>query len=366
MKVECLKEKLADAVSKAEKLTGKNLTLPVLKCILLEAKDNTLTIKSTNLDLGVEISFPVKVERVGTVAVPGVVLNSFIQNLQNQKNISLEVQDTTLLIKTSTNSTSIKTIASDDFPTIPRLGTDRSFKIHTREILEGLKAVWYSAAASSMKPELSSVYIYPDEDSLVFVATDSFRLAEKRVKQKKTKDGPAILLPHKNIPEIIKILDEVNDEVDMAVTKNQISFTYKGLYLTSRIIDGVFPDYKQILPKECKTEAIVLKQDLINTLKLTHVFSDNFNQVNFKILPSQKTFELKTKNAELGETVNNINSSLTGEDLEINFNHKYIADCFGSINTDSVSLDFNGLARPMVIRGVNDKTFLYLVMPMNK
>jgi len=217
-----------------------------------------------------------------------------------------------------------------------------------------------------MKPELSSVYIYSEDKTLIFAATDSFRLAEKRINIKNNLDFETLLLPVKNIPEIIKILDEINDDVSVVVNKNQISFSWNGINLVSRVIDGIFPDYKQIIPKEHKTEAIILKQDIINTLKLASVFSDKFNQIHFHVDPKGKNLEVTTKNSDVGESMNKIEAKLTGESIDINVVYKYISDSFQSIEADSLSVQFNGLGRPIIVQGVGDKTFLYLVMPMNK
>jgi DNA polymerase III subunit beta len=366
MKIECVKDRLTEAVGLAEKITGKNLTLPVLACVLLEAKDHNLIIRSTNLDLGVEIVIPVKVEKEGKVAVPGSILNNFLSNLYNSKNVFIEVMDGNLHVSTNHNSTIIKSLPVEDFPTIPHVSGDIVFKFAPKEFIRGLKSVWYSAASSSMKPELSSVYIYPDNDLVVFVATDSFRLAEKKVKIKKVPEFSHILIPFKNIPEIIRVLETVTDDCEISISKNQISFEAPGFYLSSRVIDGTFPDYKQIIPKERKTEAVVIKQDLINSLKVANVFSDKFNQLNIKAEPNHKLFQLKTRNAEVGENSNNLDAALEGEDIEINFNYRYIVDSFQSISTDSVALQFNGHNKPLVIRGVGDSSFMYLVMPMNK
>lgn len=366
MKIECVKEKLSAAVSVAEKITGRNLTLPVLSCVLLEAKQHTLTLKATNLDLGIEISMPVRIDEEGTVAVPGHILHSFLSTLKTSKNITLETQDTALLVSTPTHSTVIKTLPAEDFPTIPHIEGEKKFTLNPQDFVKGLKSVAYSAAVSSMKPELSSIYIYPGDGVLVFVATDSFRLAEKKVRVKKLPEFSHILIPFKNIGEIVRVMGEAEEECEVAVSKNQISFTFPGTYLTSRIIDGNFPDYKQIIPKDHKTEAIILTEDLVGALRMATIFSDKFNQVAIKALPSKKTFEIRTKNSDVGENNGRLDATLQGDDVEINFNYKYIADSFQSIDSDSVSLQFNGVARPLVVRGVNDSSFLYIVMPMNK
>lgn len=367
MKIECIKEKLARAVSQAERVTTKNPTLPILGCILLEASKNNLIIKATNLDLGIEIHIPVKVVKDGKVAVPGVILNNFLSTIQNDKNVTIEITENNVIkVLASKTSTIIKTLPHDDFPEIPRVPEEQSFKIQASDVVRGLKSVWYSSSVSSVKPELSSVFIHSEEDSLVFAATDSFRLAEKKVKVKKTKPIERILLPFKNIPEIIRTLDENQGEVLVCFTKNQISFSQSDAYLTSRVVDGMFPDYKQIIPNETGTEAIILKQDLIQALKTANIFSDKFNQINIQVSPKSKKFVLKTSNSDVGESLNSVDANLSGEEVVVNFNYKYLSDCFQSIDADSVSLSFNGTNKPLVIRGAGDKSFLYLVMPMNK
>jgi len=365
MKIECVKEKLLNSVILAEKVSGKNLTLPILSCIHLKASGSELTIKATNLDLGIEIIVPVKVIEEGSVVVPGSVLVGLLQNLQEDK-VTFESVEGTLMFSTEKTSTSLKTFPDEDFPLIPRVDTKKTVSLEASSLVNGLKSVWYSAAVTSMKPELSSVYVYCEEEQIIFVATDSFRLAEKRVPVKKGKDFGNILIPFKNIPEIIRTLEMIKGEVTVHFDANQIAFEHEGLYLVSRVIDGTFPDYKQIVPKEFKTEVVLLKQDLLSALKLSNVFSDNFNQVVMKVIPGEKLFEIATKNNTIGENKNNLEAVLKGEDIVISFNYKYIIDCFQSIHADSLTLSFQGLSRPVMIRGISDRSFMYIVMPMNK
>ena len=369
MKIECVKEKLGDAIAKAEKITSRNTTLPILAGIFLEAKNTELIIKTTNLDLGIEIKIPVKVEKPGAVVVLGTVLNSFLNGLSQVKNVVLEVIDGNMKVITPHTSTIIKTLNQDDFPTIPILTPNESsvFFIPAVNFIKGLKSVWYSSASSSIKPELSSVFIHSKENELIFAATDSFRLAEKKVHLKKPLDIPDLLIPIKNIPDIIRVLEQVKGDIKILVSKNQIAFEdVNGLYLTSRLIDGTFPDYKQIIPKEAKTTITLLKQDFANTLKMATIFSDKFNKLSFSMFPSKKKFIITAQNPDVGESSNTLDVVCEGEDLSINFNHRYVTDSLNSIEADSVSLEFNGLSRPLVIRGISDNSFLYLVMPINK
>ncbi len=367
MKIEVPHERLLKAVSLAEKVSGKNLTLPVLNCLFLLVKGGILIIKSTNLDIGVEIKIPVKVFSEGEVAVSGSVLQHTLSSIYEGKTVSLSIKDGNLLVSTTNSKTLIKAQPHEDFPTIPHPQDAQVFKIDPHVFIDGIKSVWYSASLLSIKPELSSVYIYQYDKKIYFVSTDSFRLAEKYIPIKNSiPEFDPILIPFKNVPEIIRILENSDEEVEVAMTQNQISFSYDSVYITSRLIDGTFPDYKQIIPKDIKTEVVVLKQDVVSVLKKTTIFSDTFNQLRFNTQVAQKRFTISSKNTDIGETVDIVHAAISGESLEISFNHKYLTDCFQAIHSDSVSFSFGGLSKPLVIRGVSDTSFLYLVMPMNK
>ena len=263
MKVECGIEKLKNGIMQVEKITGKNLTLPVLSSILVIAGGNSLKLRATNLSLGVEIEIPAKIEEEGIIAVSGSTLAGIFSNIFQNENIFLEGNGGNLLIKTKKSLIKLKGQAHEDFPTIP-LVDGKSFEIESKKLTDGIKSVYYSSSVSDIKPEISSVYIYSNENGLVFVSTDSFRLAEKKIKTKGDEDIPGILIPFKNISEVLRIFGEIQNTIKVCFNKNQISFSSDNIYLTSRIIDGVFPDYRQIIPKEFKVEAIVLKQDLLN------------------------------------------------------------------------------------------------------
>lgn len=367
MKIEIIKEKILSAVGICERVAGKHVSLPVLSCIVLEVKNNTLLIKATNLDIGVEATIQAKTIEEGVVAVSGTVLKSFLANTNGDGNVSIEKKENHLILKTNNSEATIMVSSPDDFPAIPKISEGKKIKISSKDFVLGAASVLYSSSVSSIKPELSSVYIYTDDDGLVFAATDSFRLAEKKIKHKKIKDENfSMLIPFKNIAEIARILNDNPGEVEIISTKNQVSFFVPGLHITSRVVDGNFPDYKQIIPKNFTSSITVLKQDLAQALKLTNTFSDHFNQVIFNLSNAKKLIEIKTKNNEVGEGSQTIKGSSFGEDLEITFNHKYVFDCLQSIESESVTLGFNGQGKPLVITPSHNGSFTYMVMPMNK
>ncbi len=365
MKIECSIDKIKKALVLVERITGKNLTLPVLGSVLWVATGKTLKLRATNLNIGIEIEIPAKVEKEGVVAVRGDILSSLFSVLQGDLLVKFELINGNLLVKTKASTILLKSISHEDFPTIP-IVEGEELLIPTRKFIEGVKAVYYSASISEIKPEIGSVYIYPEDDMLVFVSTDSFRLAEKKIKVKQKLNFGGILIPFKNVTEIIKVFDNVEEDVKITLQKNQISFATENTYLTSRVVDGSFPDYKQIIPKNPTTKAVVLKQDFISSLKISNVFSDKFNQVVVTIKPEDKVFEIESKNTDIGENTTLLTGALSGEDVSANFNYKYILDCFQSISGDSLSIELTSNNRAMIIRGVGDTSFMYLVMPMNR
>lgn len=366
MKIEVIKDKLQGVMSKAQRLAGKHLSLPILSHVLLIATRGSLVVRSTNLDMGAEYTIPVKVEKEGSVAVPASVFSSFISNLGTVRGVVLEVTDGKLTVSAEGVRAVINGANSDDFPTIPK-AEGPSFSLDPQTLLRGFKAVHYAGALGNLKPELSSVYLYHDGEELVFAATDSFRLAEKRIPFKKAATTfQSVLIPIKNVAELIRMLEEEKDEIRVFIGKGQLSIEGNGLLCTSRLVEGSFPDYRQIIPKEWKAEAVVLKEDLLGALKLTSLFSDRFNQLHIHLEPKKKLLELSARSGELGESSSSFHAALQGETIQSNFNHRYIADCLNAISADSVAFRFSGDNRPLLIGGVGDQSFRYLVMPMNR
>ena len=368
MKLELNFQKFKDAILSIDRIASRHLTLPVLSCILVEVKKNTASFKATNLDIGAEVILPVKTDEEGIIAIPASVISSFVSQIQaNNQLVTLEIISGNLSVTAAKVKGLIKTLPPEDFPSIPSITEGESFSMPTELFIKGLKSVWYSSSVSGVKPELSSVYVYKDADNLVFAATDSFRLAEKKIKAPAASKIGELLIPFKNIPDILRLLENMGPTVEVETNKNLITFRARDIYLVSRLIDGVFPDYRQIIPKGFSTEAVILKQDLVNALKISNIFSDKFNQVHFTIDPKGKLFEIQTKNNDIGENKIAVDAALTGEKVEINFNYKYIVDCFQSIEADSVALQLGGMNRPMVVRPISgDQSFMYLVMPMNR
>ena len=358
-------EKLIGVIEHTERITTRNSSLPILNNILVLVSGKVMKVRATNLSLGVEFEIQVKSDADGVVVVDGKIISQFLNTLPKSEKIKVSIKDTTMTLVAGSSRTTVKTLPYEDFPTIPSVsGTE--IVLPKGEFIRGIKSTCFASAVSDVKPEIASVYLMSEKNTLTFAATDSFRLAEKKEILKKNIDFPAILIPSKNITEISRVMESTNDEIRLIINENQIAVITTGIYMTSRLVSGSFPDYKQIIPKEFGTEVIILKQDLVNLLKAANIFSDKFNQITFNVNPSRKMFECFAKNSDIGEYDGSLTATLSGDDVSISINQKYLMDCLNIIPHDSIFLGLNGSNRAVVVRGSSDSSFTYLLMPMNR
>jgi DNA polymerase III subunit beta len=356
-------KKLTEALDIVSKISTKHVTLPVLQCVLLEVVGTTLTIKATNLEIGIESVIQVTVEEEGVIAVPAHILLQTV-HLNSQATTTLVTEGSVLHVESKTSKTEIKSIPVDDFPTIPHV-QGAAVKIQGSLFALGIKTTAFTASQSSIKPELGSIYVYQKkEHTLTFVATDSFRLMEKTIPQTNVILDESILIPYKNALEIARVLENEKGEVCMCINENQCAFQVGSVYITSRLIGGTFPDYEQIIPKEYKTRVTLLTSDFTQALKKTSIFLNKFMQLTVTI--SEGTFTLSAQSGEAGATTESMKVTVEGEDILLNFNQRYIHDVLSHLGDDSILLKCAGVGRPMIIENVHDKSLRYLVMPMNK
>ncbi|MDO8518461.1 MAG: DNA polymerase III subunit beta, partial [bacterium] len=258
MRFETNTESLCTTVSIVARFAERRPNLPVLASIFLSVNEGRLTMRATNLECGVEVITPVKSTQNGTVAVPAAVLVGFLNNVRS-KVVTCSLVGELFKVETERASASIKTIPHDDFPTLPRVAADHSFTLKSADLARAIRSVAYCASTSTVKPELQSVLLYSDGNTLTAVATDSFRLAEKTVPLRQGGVVPQLLLPVRNAAELMRILDAAKVDVEIYYNDNQLSTHIDNIYYTSRLIDGTFPNYRQIIPKAFSTEVVLLR-----------------------------------------------------------------------------------------------------------
>lgn len=366
MKIEVLKKHLEEAVQMVSRVSNKNLSLPVLGCILISATTNGASLRATNLDVSIEVQLKSKINDGGVVAIPAQVFLQAVNAIIDEK-IHISTDGNMLNLKTKHGETNLKTVDASEFPSLPYIkkGVGVSVSIPSKEFIRSLKSVVFSAANSGMRPELAAVFISMSDGTLTTAATDSFRLAEMTTSLKTKESFDPILVPARNIPDIIRTIDPT-DTVEIRVDDNQATYIAGGNFITSRLIDGAFPEYNAIIPKKHTTSATVLLEDLSQALRKVTVVTDQSGQVDFNIDTKKRTFTLTASSAPVGTTHEYIESTIDGENIAMRFNARYIIDALNIISTDSVTLQFSGPGKPLVIHETPNKGFTYLLMPMNR
>ena len=366
MYIECNIKDIQKVISFAEKVSSKNSTLPVLETIIFEASGNNCELRSTNLSLGFMGSVPASVKSDGIVAVKASIIAPVITNLNEEGIVSLQESDGYMIVSTRNTTAKCLTVNHEDFPTIP-FGGDQTIDLKKEELIDLIKKTYFSASGSEIKPELASVYLYSKEGYIYSVATDGYRLSEKKIKSKNTQDF-SLLIPVKNAPDIIRIISEWSDNISLSYNKNQITISdLKNQYLlTTRIIEGNFPDYKQIIPKEYQTKVTLLKDDILKNIRLSNIFTDKFYHIKLNIDSVNKTLSIYAGNSESGEIESIIPAKIEGDGMIINFNYKYFMDCFQAVDDQTINLNLINTNKPMIIEGLSTKDYMYLLMPINR
>ena len=343
----------------------KNTTLPALSSILIIAGDEGIKMRATNLETGIDLKLKGEVKDEGVVAIPAALLQQIASSLTHEGNITLEHTGDIVSVISGTGKSSIKTVSYDDFPSIPFPENPKNRIIIPGVLLRTLfTSIASCASTSTIRPELASIYLSIEGGVLTAVATDSFRLAEKKIPLINKGTQGKFLIPAKNALDIAQALPD--DDIIMSFDEHQCAFVSTIGMLVSRLTNAVYPDYRQIIPKESIVEAVVLRRDLETALKQTTIFSDSFQKVNVKFDPKKNTLSLFTRNSELGESSEVLSARISGSAIDLSFNYKYLSAALALTGVESLSLLAAGIGRPLVIKGVGDTSLLYLVSPMNQ
>jgi DNA polymerase III subunit beta len=346
----------------AERKSG---TLPALSAILIVAGDDGIKLRATNLEAGADLKIKGNTLSDGVVAIPAHVLLQIASSFTNEGAINLEHTGDTVTITTNTGKSIVKTVPYDDFPSI-------SFPENPKNnfTLPGtlLKNIFTSlapyASPSTVRPELSSIHITIEGGVLTAVTTDSFRLVEKKIPLSNKGTQGKFLIPAKNAIDIAQALPDT--EIQMSFDDHQCAFVGDVGILVSRLTNAVYPDYRQILPKEFVAEAIVLRKDLESALKHTTIFSDSFQKIHLQLNTKKNTLSVSAKNTDVGEASEIISGKISGEEIALSFNHRYLSSSTSLTGAESLSLKISGIGRPMVVTGIGDTSLLYLISPMNQ
>ena len=380
MKITILKDKFKKGVNIIEKISIKSISLPILNNILISTENSFLNLTATDLEVGIKYWSLAKIKKQGKIAVPSKILSSFI-NFLPDKPVELELKDFDLNIESEKYKTIIKGINPDDFPIIPEFPKKEKIKIQSKVFCDGLNRVVDVASSSSIKPEISGVYFLFQKNILIMTATDSFRLAEKKIYLDKSLNSNfnknySLIIPQKTAKEIINIFNEKDEIITIYFSANQILFetflsetNHPEINLTSKLIEGEFPNYQEIIPKKQTTKIVFPLEEFINQIKLASLFSGKINEIKLKIDPTKKRIDFFSQNPDLGEYQSFITAKIEGASCQVSFNYRFLLD--GLLNLNSLNqkkseavLELNGSEKPGVLRLKNEETYLYLIMPI--
>jgi DNA polymerase-3 subunit beta len=374
MKVTILTQELKKGLGFTERLTGRNLTLPVLNNILIEASSNFLKISSTDLETGVQWWGLAKTEVEGKITVPAKILAQVVNSIPEEK-VELENKNDTLIIKANKFKTQIKGFTADDYPIIPNLEKDNFIEIESQILKQGLIDVVDIASQSQIRPEISGIYFVFKKELINLVATDSFRLVEKTCASKNYKtnfeEEISFIIPQKTVKEVINILDDSDKLVKVYFSESQVLFEtnlgevdHPEINLISRQIEGNYPEYKEIIPKDFKTKIIVDRDEFIKQIKLAGLFAGKINEVKFKV--NEADFEILSQDIDLGENNSILKAKIEGEQTEVSFNYRFVLDGVSKIKEKEIQIELQGPSGAGVIKNIDSKDYIYVVMPIKK
>lgn len=380
MKSLLLKENLKKGLGIIIKAIGKNLNLPILNNVLISAEKNFLNLTTTNLEISIKYWLLSKTEKEGKISIPAKFLHDFISSIPGDK-LTLEVQDQNLFINYDNNSTQIKGQSVEDFPIIPEIKEKSFLEINITPFYQGLSRVVDFCSLNQARPEISGVYFNFKKDRLYLAATDSFRLAEKVLifeKSLSSEKEYSFILPQKSAREIMNILTEESGSTDKESRKlrvyfssNQVMFehfiketSHPQFQFTSRLIEGEYPNYQEIIPQKYETRIILEKDKFLNQLKITSLFCGKTNEIQVSIDVQKKNIEIFAQNPDLGENRVSLQGEVNGENVKTSFNCRFLIDGLLNMKSQEVIFELNKEDGPAVLRPVGDNTYTHVIMPI--
>jgi DNA polymerase-3 subunit beta len=380
MKISCTQENLNQGLFAVSHIASKNSSLPILNNILIKAKDNNIIISSTNLEMGISCSVRGKVEEEGEVTIQSKLFYDYISLLPKER-VDITVKENneeSYLIDVSCKNynTSITGQSAIDFPLIPNIEKNNSFTINPKVLRESLAQVIFAVSLSETRPEMNGVFFNINGEILTIAATDSFRLAEKKIKiNNVSKSNHQIIIPVKTLQEIQRILGGVKDSADINeiedvgvfLSDNQIAFSFNSIELVSRLVEGQYPDYQQIIPQKFNTTVSFGVSECVKAVKTASLFSKTgMYDVVFDCQSKKGLIVISSTQSHLGESNASLNANISGEDQKVVINYRYLLDGLQNISTQGVVLNIIDNQSACVIKSEDGSDeYLYIVMPIN-
>ncbi|NMB70242.1 DNA polymerase III subunit beta [candidate division WWE3 bacterium] len=366
MKISCLQENLAKGLNTVSRAVAAKAPMPVLGNILLATEDGRLKLAATNLETTVITYIGCSVQDEGSITVPARLLKEFVINLP-AGTLSLSTEHDILHVKSDKTKSKFNGINADEFPELPSISFEKNYvEIDPKVFALTVSLVAFAAGSDDTRPIFTGVYINFDGENMTIASTDGFRLSEKILKTNGKAESFSAVVPAKTLLEISKIYSGAEQNVKMAVntTGNMVFFHADDTFVTSIILDGQYPDYKRIVPKESVLNAIFSSQDFVEAVKLTNIFAkEGNNTIKVRFDPEGK-IRINTLAEESGEHESEIAAEIEGELMEIAFNSKYLLDYLNNVKTEKITLKTSGNVSPCLFQSEENTEFFHIIMPM--
>jgi DNA polymerase-3 subunit beta len=374
MKFSCLQENLAKGLAIVGRAVATRSTLPVLSNILLATDEGRLKLAATNLEVGINCWIGAKVEEDGATTVPARLLTDFVNSLPPERiDAQLVTRTQTLNLHCVNYEANIKGIDAQEFPLIVALSEDTGMSLEPTTLREMINQVSFAAAVDESRPVLTGVLAEISGSRLTMAAADGFRLSVRSAELAgAAPEAASVIIPARALQEVARVSTEEENPIRVTIAPNrsQVFFRMSNIDLISQLVEGSFPDYKQIMPKSYSTRTVVDSAELLKAVKIASFFArDAANIVRLRIAPGEGglggKLTVMATSAELGDNVAEINVDVEGPAIEIAFNAKYLLDVFSVITMPKVALETSNPSSPGVIRSVGDEAFVHVIMPMH-
>lgn len=369
MKLSLMQENLARGLSVVSRaVSGGRPTLPVLANVLLRTEDAGLKLAATNLEIGIATWVPGKIEGEGSLTVPARLITDVVAGLRAGERVDLEVEDgTTLHLRSGRSQARIRGIDPEDFPSLPTAGERPSVRIPQKQLRHALAGVTFAAASDEARPILTGVLTRFAGDSLTLAAADNYRIAVRTVPLGAPAEEASIVVPARSYSELTRILGETDDpvEIRLAPSRSQVIFSVDGTELVSRLIDGQFPNYQQVLPASHATRVVVDREELLKSVRLSALIaSSSANVVRLAIGTSGPSAIRIAASADIGDTEGEVEAMVEGDAVAIAFNARYLAEALQNMAAEQVALELSGPLSPGVLRMIGDDRYVHVIMPV--
>lgn len=368
MKLTVLRDNLKEALAAVERVVSDQSPLPILKHILLSAEENKIKIVGTNLEIGITRYGLGKIHEPGGITIPFHAFSHIVGNMDSER-IQIESKEHKLIITTDNYKAKLQGIARDEFPIIPSLERkEHALQMGSGVLKQALGEIVSAAHMSEIRPEISGVLFDAQVAHIKLVATDSFRLGEKTIPHTQFTttfpQGFKVIVPLKTVQEILRIFPDDKD-ISLFVDPHQILVKTAEIELISRLIDGHYPDYEQIIPKTLDTQLTVSKDHFVNGVRLVSTFSGKVNDIKIRLHETGSALEMYSANQQLGENAYLVPAKVKGNFKgEITFNWRYLLDGLKPINAKEFVLGLNGDTKPAIIKPLEETGYFYIVMPI--